>query len=317
MSVSRIRAVAAALASSLLLACGGGGVEVPFKPTRVLAFGDELSYLGTDGRKYSINAFKITDSTTSPVTESPTELDCARNPIWVQTVAAEFGLAFTRCPGSVTSPTGQILAQPLATVADLDAQVAAITGDAPNDNDLALMMVGLHDILELYGRYPTDSRDTLLTEARSRGEAYGRKINALAESGPAVVVLTLPDLGLTPFAAAQNTSTGDATRSDLLTALTDAFNNRMSVTLINDGRLIGLVYMDTESRNEYRFPSSFGLANVLVGACTTALPDCTTRTLVTDATSTNHMWSDDLRPGPTMQARMGSLAGGRARNNPF
>lgn len=318
MSVSSIRAAAAALATGVLLACGGGGVEVPFEPNRIFALGDEMSYLETDGRKYGINAFKITDSTTSPVTESATELDCTRNPIWVQAVASQFGLAFDRCPGLITGATGQILARPGQKVADLDAQLASLTGAAPNDKDLALMLVGLHDILELYGRYPTDSKATLLAEARARGEAYGNKVNALAQSGPAVVVLTVHDLGLTPFATAQNTSTGDATRSQFLTDLTDAFNNRMSVTLINDGRLIGLVYTDIETRNEHRLPSVYSLSNVTTAACDgVALPDCTTRTLVTDATSSSHMWADDLLPGANTQGRIGALAAARARNNPF
>jgi phospholipase/lecithinase/hemolysin len=127
----------------------------------------------------------------------------------------------------------------------------------------------------------------------------------------------VPDLGLTPFARAQNTSTGDPGRSRVLSQLTEAYNNRMSVTLVNDGRLIGLVYADTETQNIARFPSSFGVSNVIDAACTAALPDCRTDTLVTDATSTSHMWADDTRPGPPVQSRLGLLAEARAKNNPF
>jgi hypothetical protein len=50
------KSFAAAIAATALLAsCGGGQVE-PFSPTRVLAFGDELSTIEADGRRYSINA---------------------------------------------------------------------------------------------------------------------------------------------------------------------------------------------------------------------------------------------------------------------
>ena len=85
------------------------------------------------------------------------------------------------------------------------------------------------------------------------------------------------------------------------------------------GRLIGLVYADTEVQNMYRFPGSFNLANVNDAACVTSavLPDCRTNTLVTDATSGSHLWADDLRPGPAVQSRLGSLAEFRAQNNPF
>jgi outer membrane lipase/esterase len=317
---ARLKAgLAAAAMLAALTACGGGDTEEPFDPNRVLAFGDELSYLEPDGRKYSINRYKITDETTDPDTESPTELDCTRNAVWVQRVAAAFDLAFDRCLGTATTASGQILAQPGQKVADLPAQRAAITGAAPNERDLALMMIGMHDILELYGRYPDESASSLLSEARRRATTYGEAINALALSGPRVVVLTVPDLGLTPFARAQNTATGDSGRSRFLSDLTEAFNSRMSVTLINDGRLIGLVYADIDSQNVHRFPSSFGLSNVTEAAClsSAALPDCRTNTLVPNATSSTHMWADALRPGPTFQSRMGSLAESRARNNPF
>jgi outer membrane lipase/esterase len=314
-----LKSLAAAAAMCALAACGGGDTQEPFRPNRVLAFGDELSYLEADGRKYSINAFKITDTTTTPPTESTTELDCTRNPIWVQTVAAGFGLAFDRCLGAATTASGQVLARPGNKVADLAAQLAAVQGAVFNENDLALMLVGMNDILELYARYPAESSATLIEEARARARVYGEAINALAQSGPAVVVLTVPDLGLTPFARAQNTSSGDPNRSKLLSQLTDAFNSRMSVTLINDGRLIGLIFTDIETQNMFRFPGNFALTNVLDAACqsTAVLPDCRTNTLVTGATSAGTMWADDIRPGPTVQSRMGSLAEFRAKNNPF
>jgi outer membrane lipase/esterase len=302
-----------------LAACGGGDTQEPFNPNRVLAFGDELSTIEADGRKYSINAYKITDTTTNPPTESTTELDCARNPIWIQTVASSFGLAFDRCLGTATTASGQVLAQRGQKVADLPAQLAAVQGAAFNERDLALMQVGMNDILELYARYPAESSASLIEEARSRARVYGEAINRLATSGPAVVVLTVPDLGLTPFARAQNTSSGDPNRGKLLSQLTDAFNSRMSVTLINDGRLIGLVFIDIETQNMFKFPSNFSLTNVLDAAClpTAVLPDCRTNTLATGATSASHLWADDLRPSQTLQSRMGSLAEFRAKNNPF
>jgi outer membrane lipase/esterase len=313
------KGVAVLTALCVLAACGGGDTQEPFKPNRVLAFGDELSTIEADGRKYSINAYKITDTTTNPPTESMTELDCTRNPIWIQTVASSFGLAFDRCLGTATTASGQVLAQRGQKVADLPAQLAAVQGAAPNERDLALMQVGMNDILELYARYPAESSASLIEEARSRARVYGEAINRLAQSGPAVVVLTVPDLGLTPFARAQNTSSGDPNRSKLLSQLTDAFNSRMSVTLINDGRLIGLVFIDIETQNMFRFPSNFSLTNVLDAAClpTAVLPDCRTNTLATGATSASHLWADDLRPGQTLQSRMGSLAEFRAKNNPF
>jgi phospholipase/lecithinase/hemolysin len=313
------RALAALAVAATLASCGGGGLVEPFRPTRMLAFGDELSTLEADGRKHSINAFKVTDVTTTPPTESSTELDCVRNPIWTQFVASTFGLSLDRCQGTATAPTGQSLARPGAKVADFALQIAAVQGAAPSKSDVAVAMFGMNDILELYAQYPTRSRDDLLGEVRVRGNAMGAQVNGLAQSGPPVVVLTVPDLGLTPFALAENARTGDATRSTLLSELSAVFNNRMSVTLVNDGRLIGLVYADIELQNHVKFPASFGLSNVTEGACLDSAPPpaCTSTTLKNGATGSTHLWAGALMPGPRYHASLGSAAAFRARNNPF
>lgn len=326
-------AAAAAGLGLLLASCGGGGQVEPFAPTRIVAFGDELSLLddtvtplnGTgNGRKYGINAFKQV-TVNGVLTDDPTALDCTRNPLWIQTVATSFSLAFDRCLGTATAATGQVRAQLGHKVADLAGQIAAVQGNALGEKDLALVMIGMHDILELYARYPGVGRDVLIDEARTRGRSLGAQINALATSGPAVVVLTVPDIGQSPFALAQNLSTNDNTRAALLSELVATFNNRMSVELINDGRLIGLVYADIELQKMVKFPQSFGLTNVTGAACKTSapLPGCTTATLQ-DATATaaaatgaTWLWADDLRLSPAGQSRIGLLAESRARNNPF
>lgn len=312
--IAKTLAVLGALTA--LASCGGSGQVEPFEPTRVLAFGDELSVIEPDGRKWSINAF-AKKAPPNETEDDPTKIDCTRNPLWIQTVAAGFGLVFDRCLGTATTGAGQILAQPGAKVADLPAQAAALQGAALSEKDLIIVMIGLHDILELYASYPTSSRDALLEQARARGEALGEQVNAWAKAGPAVVVLTVHDVGLSPFALAENVNKQDAARSALLSDLVEVFNNRMSVTLINDGRLIGLVYADIETQNMAEFPSSYGLTNVVTPACTAALPGCNPDTLVPGATSVNHMWADSLRPGPTVQLRLGELAEFRATNNPF
>ena len=177
----------AALALGALASCGGGGGEVvKFKPTRILAFGDELSVINADGSKYSINAFaQITTNGTT--VDDPTHLDCARSPLWIQTVASSFGLVFDRCMGTATAASGQIHAQLGHKVADLPAQIAAVQGAAFNELDIALVMIGMNDVLELYAQYPATSRDSLLDAARTRATSLGNQVNDLARRGPAVV----------------------------------------------------------------------------------------------------------------------------------
>jgi phospholipase/lecithinase/hemolysin len=322
----RASGAAALLAAGLLASCGGGGQITPFAPTRVLAFGDELSAIEADGRKYSIDAFKQI-TVNGVLTDDPPNIDCARNPLWIQTVASNFGLALDRCLGTATVAAGQVRAQAGHKVADLPTQVAGVQGDALGEKDLALVMIGMHDILELYAQYPTVDQGTLLAQAGSRGKSLGAQVNTLARSGPAVVVLTVPDIGKSPFALAQNTSSGDATRAAFITTLVEKFNNSMSVELINDGRLIGLVYADIELQNMVKFPATYGLVNVVAPACLASalLPGCNTATLVpadaatgaAAATATTWLWADNLRLSPAGQARLGTLATTRARGNPF
>ena len=309
----------------LLTACGGGGQIEPFKPSRVLAFGDELSVIEPDGRKYSINAFKQVTGSGGTLVDDPTTLDCARDPIWVQAVASAFGLAFDRCLGTATVASGQVLAQVGHKVSDLPAQILGVQGAVLGEKDIALVMLGMNDILEIYAEYPRLSRDALISLARARGRALGRLINDLALRGPAVVVLTVPDISLSPFALAQNTSTGDPTRSKLIFDLVKVFNDNTSIELINDGRLIGLIYADIETQNMVEFPSSFNLSNVTAAACkdTAPLPNCTTATLkdavppAAAPTATSWLWADDLRLSPAGHSRLGQLAASRAVNNPF
>jgi outer membrane lipase/esterase len=308
--------VLASLAVAGLASCGGSGEVVEFKPTRVLALGDELSLITPGGLKYTVNSYgQKTEN--GVLVDDPTVIDCTRNALWIQSVAAAFSLAFDRCLGTATAASGQILAQAGHKVADLPAQLAAVQGAALNDLDLALVLVGRNDILELYSQFPTTPRETLIDEVRARATSLGNQINALATRGPAVVVLTVPDLSVTPLARKADAATGDTSRSTLLRDLTNAFNNRMSVTLINDGRLIGLVFADIETQNIARFPSTYNITNVADAACAVALPNCNPGTLVTGATAAGYMWADDVMPGPTVQSRLGTLAAQRATGNPF
>lgn len=302
----------AALAAGVVLtvaACGGGSGQVePFEPTRILAMGDQTSLLEAGGRKYTVNA----------LVSGGTALDCATHPIWVQIVADVFDLKFPQCPGSNTAPTGVMLAANGAKAADIEAQVNAVAASFTED-DLVTMLVGANDIFELYAQFPTRSEADIGAELRARGRSWGRQINRVAQAGPAVLVATVPDLGKTPFALAQESA--NAGRAGLLTRLTDQYNAGMRLEIINDGRLIGLVFGDLEVQNIVRFPGSFGFANVTKATCLASapLPACTTATLVADSgvSPINWLWADDRHLSPGGHNRLGVIAATRARNNPF
>lgn len=295
--------------ATLLWACGGGTTqEVTFLPTRLIAFGDENSLLTDNGRKYTINALDTADA-----------IDCNSNPLWVQTVASSYSFVFPQCnPTNSLTPNATMRAAVGAKVDDVKSQIdAQVANGGFTNKDLVTVMAGANDVLALYGQFPTRTEDSLIADARAAGDRLAAQINRIVGLGPRVVVSTMPDMGLTPFALAQKAAYTDTNRAELITRLSAALNARMRVGIINDGRLIGLVLGDEAAQVMAVAPSAFGLTDAVAAACTTALPDCTTKTLVTDATSTTHLWADGTRMGVALHNRIGLLAQQRAINNPF
>jgi outer membrane lipase/esterase len=300
-------ATLATCATLLLVACGGGTSQVdPFAPTRYVALGDELSVIASDGRKYSVNAFNA----------AGTALDCTLNPVWTQVVAASFGFHFKECPGtSTTAAQAEIWAGVGADAAGLKAQIDAHAAAPFAQTVLATVLVGMHDVKSIYENRGSATEAALIEQARQRGADIATQVNRLVNLGAKVVVATAPDLGLTPYALAKGTA--DA---GLLTRLTLALNGRMRVNILNDGRYVGLVLADEMIQTAVKLPSVYGLVEgngVTKAACSVALPDCTTSTLVTGASADSWLWADDFRLGRIAQLQVGNQAASRARNNPF
>ena len=309
--------ILAALCAALVSACGGGtGAIQAFQPNRMIVLGDELSLLLPDGRKYSVNSIP-TGSTT---------IDCAAHPMWVQSVATAFGLVFAQCnPAANTTTAAQMYAQRGAKSSDVVAQIdRALAAGAFDDKQIMTVYFGFNDIQELYAQYPARSQESLKTEIRARGVALGQQVNRVARAGPAVLLVTAPDLGLTPFGAAQAAAFPvvgtDSSRSRFLSELADAFNAGLRVTIINDGRLIGLVSSDQMLRDlQPPLTAFFGFANITTPICRAdaAAPDCSTLTMVEGADPLTWGFATDKLFGPALQARLGQIAASRALRNPF
>jgi lysophospholipase L1-like esterase len=317
-----------------LAACGGGTRVEDFHPDRIVAFGDEYSVFAAAtsasaaeatasqaliaSRKYNVNAYELNASGVAQA-----NFDCRSNPLWIQQVASAFGLTFQDCRGTITNPTGITRAALGAKAGDVKTQVDNFlaAGSGFTDRDLVTMMAGQNDVLELYAAYPATAADTLIAAAGERAKLLAQEANRVATSGPAVLVVRIPNMDLSPFGRAQS-----ADGRSLLRKLTEAYNVSLQLNLINDGHLIGLVYGDAEINNMNDFAGAYGIGNVSDAWCaqpdTTQLLDCSVKTpsaaaSAASAVATSYLWAGSTVLGPSAQARLGTLAADRALNNPF
>jgi lysophospholipase L1-like esterase len=281
-----------------LAACGGGTNPIEaFEPRQIVLLGDETTVLAADGKSYSVNG-------RNPTTNA---IDCGLAPLWSQLLVANFGMTLDRCNPNNVTPRAVTRGAPGAKAVDIEAQITAQLGaGAPSSKDLFLVMVGLNDVIERF-EAGADCGDP---ELRARGQRVAQQVNRLAAANVRTILVTVHDVGLTPYARTRN-------ESARLTCLTADFNARVRVDILQDGRFIGLVLADDLIAAMTKVPSAYSLTNVTDAACTVATPDCTTGTLVSGADSATHLWADDRHFGPRAHSTIASFAITRARNNPF
>jgi lysophospholipase L1-like esterase len=320
----RVLAGMAICAALLATSCGGSSTSTKFIPGRIISFGDESSMIidvnnDSNGAKFTVNAVV---SSTDPT------LVCGGNSVWNQSVAASFGLVFPECnPGStaITAPVSRIRATQGARAADLTAQIDAQQADTPlGPGDMATLLIGENDIIQQYLQYPAVSEVELTANVEAAGVETARQLNRLADLGVKVLVATVPDIGVTPFAYAERAANADTDRAALLTRLTQSFNGQMRATMYNDGRRIGLILLDEVVDAIAKNPGVDGITNATDAVCDLTQSkltppsslDCTTLTLVPNG-STAYLWADLLHLSDSGQNIFGTNAITRAHNNSF
>lgn len=315
----------AAAALAVMAACGGGTSQYePFVPERLFAFGDEASALTTTapaGRNYGVNGINVNGTTDNTADDF---FDCTLQPNWVQSLASLYGFVFAECNPNNAVAKAFNRSAPDARVAEVEAQVEAQSQRDPQaadggfrDKDIATLMVGVNDILELYRQYDGSNEAALVAEAGTRGDRAARVVNRLVALGAKVVVSNIPDLGFTPYAVKQNTANTGSDRSGVLSRLSSAFNERLGVSLLIDGRFVAFVQTDQRVLVMNRSPASFGLANTTDAVCATPPPDCTTNTIVSGASANTYLWAGDYLLSYLGQTQVADLAITRALRNPF
>jgi outer membrane lipase/esterase len=308
------------LSAGLLASCGGGtSTQDRFLPTRLVVFGDESSLLRSDGSKYSVNQLDTADSNSNG---STTDLLCDSKRLWVQELSTYYGLQFEACKVRTDAVTALNSAAYAAGITEVETQVSDFSAnflhDALGSKDLVTVLVGVNDIKAVYqdGNLATEGDKS--AEVAARGKRVASVVNAVAATGARVLVSTIPDIGLSPWALAQG-----ASEASLVSRLVSTFNTNLRLGLVNDGSKIGLLLLDDLTRAAVQNAGTYGYSDVSSPACTLGNRDgllytCTTGTLVATGADTAYLWADDLHLGPKMQSSyLGSQAVTRASNNPF
>jgi phospholipase/lecithinase/hemolysin len=328
------RATLALCAAAVVSACGGGDRAEPYVPTRLVAFGDELSLLVDNddgivvtatnpvtgaatsssrgnGVKYTINGFNgATSDASSGV------LNCAVNPIWVQTLAADLGMAFKQCAGAYTTFAAETRASVGARTDTVVGQMRTLrtTAPVPTSSTLVTVQVGMYDVIAAAQQV----RDgTSLAEATTAIEALATRltdeVRSYTVAGIGILVATIPDVSYSPFAATSGLDTA------VMHKLTWAFNEKIRTTFPLDGHQAVLVSgtpygFSTGTSNTGDYTVWSGYTNARNCTAGNDTPSCTTSTLVDSGAINTYIWADDLHPAPITHTQMGNAAYTRVRN---
>ena len=275
--------------AALLAACGASTVVSSLVPTRVVSFGDGLSDVGSP--RYTVN-------------------DGSK--LWVQTLAANYGL------GVSASPAGQGWARGNARISqkpDAAGSAATLTVTEQVDAFLAANTIGKDDVVVLNGGISdllvqsqaltggTITSAQMLANATQAGKDLATQVRRLVNAGGThVVVMGVYDLGKTPLAAAKGQTT-------VLSQASTNFNMRLLIDIVDLGA--NVLYLDA-ARQVNLFvnsPATYSFTNTTVPACTVAVQTpCTASTIVTGATYALYVFADDLYLTPAAHAQLGSYA---------
>jgi hypothetical protein len=318
------RRIAAVGGLALLMSCGGGTEQIePFDPGRYFVFGDEMSVLTPEGRKYAPNA----------IASDGVGINCAASSssqpsqLWIQVLANAFRFGFEQCNPNNREKLGYIYARPQARAADFAAQLAEarLVHGRFGCNDLVSILVGANDVIDLYETQyladpTTGTANRIANELSERGARLGRAIAALtANDGANAIVSTIPLMNLTPYARQQANERPDINVRNVLNQFSNAFNTALRTNIPNDGSQWGLVELDALVNAADNNPGNYNLDNVSQGVCRAELPFCDNveADLVPGGNPDTWLWANDRLIGWRAHSRLGSFARDRAQGNPF
>ncbi len=309
MALDRVRRFLLAGSVALLLAaCGGGSTVVSdFSPTRAVAFGDSMTYLGTtaDGT----GRYTIKDGTTN---------------LWALDLAERYGITLTR---SAAGGAGYAEAH-ARVVASTDARGTASSGSVKQQidaflaassfrtSDLVMVGAGTGDLIAegAAAIAGTQTEAAATSAARQAARDLGAQIRRLVDAGAKHVVVLGPyNLGRTPWA---NT----ASRTSFLENLSLEFNNELLVAindlaeqvLFVDGQLQMNLLTGSTAYNATTVSCSaitVSASNALgIGTNKEDSSQCTSSTLVSGYDAGKNLFADPVYPTPLAHRSLGGYA---------
>jgi outer membrane lipase/esterase len=291
------KTLAAAILGALavLSACGDADTFEPVQPVRLVSFGDSLSDLGSvGGARWTVNG--------------------VTNNIWVETLAANYGLTISAAAAGGTgygeglacvAASGGAAGLPCASKsvrAQIDTFLAA---QVVGDKDLFALQAGANDIIAAVtaftgGTLSAAGRDAALDAA---ADALSGEVTRLVGAGAKQVALTnVPNIGLAPFGAPQAAVYGTAVRR---------FNDRLKINLVGQGQNVLLLDLELFFNREI---NNTGLERSTPVCTVSPVTSCNTSTVIPGADITLYVFADTLRPTPAVHQRFGLEAYNQLRN---
>ncbi|MFM2083853.1 MAG: hypothetical protein RLY95_671 [Pseudomonadota bacterium] len=226
--------------TTLLVSCGSSTINEPFKPTRIVVFGDGFSDL-TANNQYTVN-----DGSTNN---------------WASQIAASYGInvvSYANGNARISNATG-------AGSVAVTSVTAQVSGFAYQPNDLVVMNAGFSDLIaEAAGTNST-------VNAASYGTALGNLVRSMVAAGAKhIAVSNVYDLSKTPAAAIlTNLATLNGSRGALVVAFNDALKTNLgSATLTNVGDNVRLVDLEAYFNLVKAAPTTYSFVDATTVTCT-------------------------------------------------
>ncbi|WP_454874380.1 SGNH/GDSL hydrolase family protein [Paraburkholderia xenovorans] len=315
-----VRTAIFAVAISLLSACGGnggdsgnvgatapaGGVNL-----QIVSFGDSLSDVGTyapiasavGGGRFTTNPGQVWTQDVAQYYGDT--LNVAYTIDLTHKLSAQGGLGYAEGGATVATPANQsaFLTDVIGDVEmpvnqQVSSYLAAHTSF--NSNQLVLVWAGANDVLRA-GALPAAAQ-TVETAATTLAQVVGQ----IVQNGAAhVVVVNVPDIGLSPHGIAS--SDGGAN----LTQLSQLFNSSLNAALQTDGLQGKVIQIDSYTwlnQITANFQANgFAVSNTGVACDPRKTPDetallCSPATYVSANADQTYMFADDLHPTTHLHA---------------